>query len=203
MARGAIGLCESVVDLILAGSIPCAEPSQHGRDCSHAADPAEIESDAANLFVGALLEPPQPVLLQDAALKNALGAITRQYRYILIDSPGGLEHLNRKIANDIDIIFDIMGPSSKSFAHVRRAHRVIQETGIRFTRFYVIAGYAFPDNLTPRVAAETGLPYGGKIEEDPYVAEHVMAGQSLLDTPGQSPAFRSVSSILDAILQKP
>jgi len=139
--------------------------------------------------------------LPDAALKNALGAITKQYHYILIDSPGGLEHLNRKIASDVDIIFDVIGPSSKSFAHIRRAHRVIRDVGIRFNRFYVIGGYAFPACLTARVESETDLPYGGKIEEDPYVAEQVMAGKSLLDTPVQSPAYRSVSAILDGILQ--
>ena len=60
-----------------------------------------------------------------------------------------------------------------------------------------------PANLNARVTAETGLPYGGKIEEDPYVAEHVMAGKSLLETPQESPAYRSVSAILDAILQEP
>ena len=141
--------------------------------------------------------------LPDAALKNALGAITKQYRYILIDSPGGLEHLNRKIASDIDIIFDVIGPSSKSFAHVRRAHHVIQEVGIRYRRFYVIGGYAFPAHLNSRVAAETGLLYGGKIQEDPYIADQVMAGKSLLDTPLQSPAYRSVSAIFDALLQEP
>jgi len=138
--------------------------------------------------------------LPDAALKNALGTITKQYRYILIDSPGGLEHLNRKIANDVDLIFDVMGPSSKSFAHVRRAHRVILEVGIRFGCFYVIGGYAFPENLNARVAAETGLLYGGKIQEDPEVADRVMAGRSLLDIPHESPAFRSVTAILDTVL---
>jgi CO dehydrogenase maturation factor len=141
--------------------------------------------------------------LPDAALKNALGTITRQYRYILIDSPGGLEHLNRKIASDVGIIFDVMGPSSKSFAHVRRAHRVIREVGIRFDRFYVIGGYAFPADLSARVASETSLPYGGKIEQDPHVADNVMAGKSLLDIPEQSPAYRSVSAILDMVLQEP
>ena len=139
--------------------------------------------------------------LPDAALKNALGAITKQYRYILIDSPGGLEHLNRKIASDVDIIFDVIGPSSKSFAHIRRAHRVIQDVGIRFNRFYVIGGYAFPAHLNARVAAETGLPYRGKIEEDSSVADRVMAGKSLLDIPVESPAYRSVSAILEGILQ--
>lgn len=141
--------------------------------------------------------------LPDAALKNALGTITRQYRYILIDSPGGLEHLNRKIASNVDIIFDVMGPSSKSFAHVRRAHRVIRETGIQFDRFSVLGGYAFPAGLDDRVAMETNLPYGGKIAEDPVVAGHVLAGRSLLDIPEDTPAFRSVSSILDAMLAEP
>jgi CO dehydrogenase maturation factor len=139
--------------------------------------------------------------LPDAALKNALGAITRQYRYILVDSPGGLEHLNRKITGDVDIIFDIMGPSRKSFAHVRRAHRVIGEVGIRFGRFYTVGGYGFPGDLRKQTEAETGLPFAGKVDEDPAVAERVLAGRSLLDTPRDSPAFRSISAILDNVLQ--
>jgi CO dehydrogenase maturation factor len=138
--------------------------------------------------------------LPDAALKNALGTITRQYRYILIDSPGGLEHLNRKIASDVDIIFDVLGPSSKSFAHVRRAHRVIQEVGIRFGRLFVLAGYAFPADLVDRIEPETTPPYGGKIEEDRQVADRVMAGESLLDIPQESPAYQSISKILDSVL---
>jgi CO dehydrogenase maturation factor len=138
--------------------------------------------------------------LPDAALKNALSSITRQYQYILIDSPGGLEHLNRKIASRVDTIFDVMGPSSKSFAHVQRAHRVIQEVGIHFDRFYVIGGYAFPDELNSRASVETGLPYLGKIAMDPVVAGHVLAGKSLLDIPADTPAFRSVSAMLDTIL---
>lgn len=138
--------------------------------------------------------------LPDAALKNALSAITRQYRYILIDSPGGLEHLNRKIASDVDIILDVMGPSSKSFAHVRRAHRVIREVGIRFDRIYVIGGYGFPEELLTRAAEETALPYLGKIVADPLVASNVLAGKSLLDIPDNSPAFRSISALLDRLI---
>jgi CO dehydrogenase maturation factor len=140
--------------------------------------------------------------LPDAALKNALSSITRQYQYILIDSPGGLEHLNRKIASSVDTIFDVMGPSSKSFAHVRRAHRVIQEVGIRFDQFYVVGGYAFPDDLSSRASQETGLPWLGKIASDPEVARQVLAGKSLLDIPDNSPAFRSISAMLDTLEHK-
>jgi CO dehydrogenase maturation factor len=139
--------------------------------------------------------------LPDAALKNALSSITRQYRYILIDSPGGLEHLNRKIASNVDTIFDVMGPSSKSFAHVKRAHRVIQEVGIRFDHFYVIGGYAFPADLHVKAAQDTGLPYLGKIAEDSLVARTVIAGESLLDIPETSPAYRSIAAMLDTLVK--
>jgi CO dehydrogenase maturation factor len=138
--------------------------------------------------------------LPDAALKNALGAITKNYRYVLIDSPGGLEHLNRKIAGSVEVIFDVMGPSHKSFLHVQRAYRIIRETGITFDRFFVICGYSCSEDLAARVTAETGLPCPGKISEDPLVASSVLGGRSLLEIPGSSPAYRSVVSILDGTL---
>jgi len=137
--------------------------------------------------------------LPDSALKNALASITRQYRYIIIDSPGGLEHLNRKIASSVDIIFDVMGPSSKSFLHVKRAHRVIREVGIQYDQLYVIGGYGFPRELDTRAETETGLPYIGKIEADTPVADRVLAGESLLDIPKASPGYRSVAAILDRV----
>lgn len=139
--------------------------------------------------------------LPDAALKNALASITRQYQYIFIDSPGGLEHLNRKITSQVDILLDVMGPSNKSFAHVRRARRVIDEVGIRYDRFYVIGGHAFPADQEDRASLETGLPFLGKIADDPLVAERVLAGRSLLEIPEDSPAFRSVADLIGPLLQ--
>ena len=93
-----------------------------------------------------------------------------------------------------------MGPSSKSFAHVRRAHRVIQEVGITFRRFYVVGGYGFPAELASRASEETGLPFIGKIAEDPGLARQVLLGKSLMDMPEDSPAYRSVAGIMEKVL---
>jgi CO dehydrogenase maturation factor len=138
--------------------------------------------------------------LPDRALKNALGSITRNYRYILIDSPGGLEHLNRKITSNVDVIFDVMGPSHKSFQHVQRAYRVIHEVGISFNKFFVIGGYACSEELAGQATMETGLPSPGKISDDQLVASYVLAGKSLLDISGTSAAYRSIVSILESTL---
>ncbi len=133
--------------------------------------------------------------LPDAALKRALGNLTKTYRYVLIDSPAGLEHLNRRIASDVEDIFDMVGPSKKAFDHVRRAYRIAKEVNIQFKNFYLIGGYRFPKGLEER-ARDMGLRYLGGISYDENVEEAVLSGESLLDLPPDSPAYVSVKEIM-------
>jgi CO dehydrogenase maturation factor len=135
--------------------------------------------------------------LPDAALKGALESVSKNYRYVLIDSPAGLEHLNRKISASVSDIFDVMGPSNKSFEHVKRAYRIATEIEIKFTRFYVVGGCLFPEELSFSAEEKTGRPYLGKIAFDPRVQEAVIAGRSLLDLPPDSPAVRSVRQLME------
>jgi CO dehydrogenase maturation factor len=134
--------------------------------------------------------------LPNAALKGALGALTKNYRYVLIDSPAGLEHLNRRIASKVDDIFDIIDPSKKSVDHVKRAYRVAKEVKIDFENFYVVGGYRFRDDLRGRVEKDLGLRFLGKVAYDKEVEQHFFAGESLLDLPAGSPACVSVNEIL-------
>ena len=116
---------------------------------------------------------------------------------MLIDSPAGLEHLNRKITARVDDIFDVMGSSHKSFEHVKRAYRVAREVGIAFENFYIIGGCQFPENLECMVQEETCRHYLGKIAFDEWVQASVIAGRSLLDIPTGSPAYRAVQRIME------
>ncbi len=134
--------------------------------------------------------------LPDAALKNALSSLTRGYKNVLIDSPAGLEHLNRRVTSGVDDIFDLIGPSKKSFDHVIRALRIVREVGIEFGRFSLIGGFLFPDDLSGAAERATGLRYLGKVAKDPAVEERVINGASLLDLSPDSPAFRSVAAIM-------
>ena len=81
--------------------------------------------------------------LPNAALKGALESLTKNYKYVLIDSPAGLEHLNRRITSKVDDIFDVIDPSKKSFDHVERAYRVAKEVKIAFQTFMLLAVSVF------------------------------------------------------------
>ena len=134
--------------------------------------------------------------LPDAALKRALVTLTKAYKYVLIDAPAGLEHLNRKIASQISDIFDIIDPSKKAFDHIERAYRIIKEVGITFENFYIIGGYRFPETLELEAKRRTGLEYLGRIAYDKNVEDFIFSGKSLLELSPSSPAYQSVQEIM-------
>ncbi len=135
--------------------------------------------------------------LPNAALKGALESLTKNYKYVLIDSPAGLEHLNRRITSKVDDILDILDPSKKSFHHVERAYRIAREVKIEFKNFYTVGGFRFPESLESQAEKLLKLDFLGKIVYDEAVEEHVLAGKSLLGLPPDSPAYVSVKRILE------
>jgi CO dehydrogenase maturation factor len=134
--------------------------------------------------------------LPDAALKKALEGLTKTYRHVIVDSPAGLEHLNRRVTSQVDDIFDVMDPSQKSFNHVERAYRVAKEVKIDFRNFYVVAGYRVPETLEAEIENRVKLPYLGKVAYDKDVESYVLSGRSLLELPASSPAYVSVKMIM-------
>jgi len=135
--------------------------------------------------------------LPNAALKKALESLAKTYRYVLIDSPAGLEHLNRRIAAKVNDIFDIIDPSKKSFAHVERAHKIVEEIEIEFQNFYVVGGYRFPEALDTEVRKRTSLEFLGRIAYDKEVENYSLSGKSLLELPSTSPAYHSLKKIME------
>lgn len=134
--------------------------------------------------------------LPNTALKRALENLTKTYKNIIVDSPAGLEHLNRRITSRVDDIFDIIDPSKKAFDHVKRAFRIAKEVKISFQNFYIVGGYRFPESLEPEVKRRTDLEYLGKIAYDKDVEDYTLSGRSFLELPDSSPAYQSVRVIL-------
>jgi CO dehydrogenase maturation factor len=134
--------------------------------------------------------------MPNSALKGALGSLTKNYKYVLIDSPAGLEHLNRRITSKVNDVFDVLDHSKKSFDHVKRAHRIAEEVNMEFDNFYLIGGYRFPENLASQVETDLKFKYLGKIASDEQLDEYVLTGQSLLDLTSDSMAYASVKKIM-------
>lgn len=134
--------------------------------------------------------------MPNTALKAALESLTKNYQFVIIDSPAGLEHLNRRIASKVNDIFEMLDHSKKSIDHAKRAYRIAQEVEMKFDNFYLIGGYRFPAERGSQAEAELKFKYMGKIVADPTVDEYVLDGKSLLDLPSDNLGYLSVKKIL-------
>ena len=131
----------------------------------------------------------------DDLIKAIIPRLANHYPNVVIDSPAGLEHLNRKIVSDIDDLFVILDPSSKSLKHIARIRDISQHIGISYSHLYLVGNYSF-DKSTEEYLESTGEAYLGKIVYDADVQGYNLAGKSLLGLPENSPASLSVKEIL-------
>lgn len=137
--------------------------------------------------------------MPNSALKGALGSLTKNYKFVLVDSPAGLENLNRRITSEVNDIFDILDHSKKSQDHVRRAYKIAKEVDMKFENFYIVGGYRFPAELGKQAEADLKFKYLGKISADDQLDEYVLDGKSLLDLPNDNKAYLSVKEILNSL----
>lgn len=122
-------------------------------------------------------------------------SIGGNYANIVVDSPAGLEHLNRKVIPNIDDLFLLLDPAMKSIKHVARVRKITKEVGTSYKHLYLVGNYEF-DDAAEQWLKRTGETYLGRIDYDANVKECNLKGESLLNLPDSSPACLSVKKIL-------
>lgn len=130
-------------------------------------------------------------------LKGIIERLEKNYDYVLIDSPSGLEHLNRRITSSVDIIFAIIDPSRKALDNLRRSYRIIKDVKISFRDFFVIANHRFSDESFNSLEKETEFNLLGRLNYDENVEKFNREGESLFELKDDSPAFNSLKRILE------
>jgi len=122
-------------------------------------------------------------------------SIGEHYANIIIDSPAGLEHLNRKVVPSINDLFVIIDPSRKSMTHIERVKKITQQVGIKYEHLFLVGNWEF-DAEAEQYLERSGETYLGKMDYDTDLKKYNLTGKSLLDLPEDSPACLSVKRIL-------
>lgn len=134
--------------------------------------------------------------LPDNALSQIIDRWASNYRYVLVDSPAGVEHLNRRITKSVESIFNILDPSKKSFDNAKRSYKILNEVGINFSNYYLVGGYRFSET-SGKEALDQPYEYLGRILNDDRVMEFNLEGRSLLEISSSSPTYQSVKKIME------
>ncbi len=121
-----------------------------------------------------------------------------KYANIVVDSPAGIEHLNRRVVPRVNDLFLVLDPSYKSLKHVKRVKKIAAEVGIEYDNLYIIGNHEFDDEAE-RYFKRTGEVYLGRMDYDANIREYNLKGRSLFDLPDDSPACVSIKKILKNI----
>jgi CO dehydrogenase maturation factor len=133
--------------------------------------------------------------LPDRSLGQIMNMWSKNYVYVIVDSPAGVEHLNRRITKKVKDVFNILDPSKKSFDNAERSHKIMKEVDIEFDNYYLVGGYRFTEALESE-ANKQPYRYLGRVLSDERIAEYNIAGRSLLELPEESPAYQSVKKVM-------
>ncbi len=158
-------------------------------DCLHEGENFDLLTLGVKLLPGCYCVP-------DDLLKENIPRLSKSYRNIVIDSPAGVEHLNRKITSDIDDLFIFLDPSLKSIKHIKRVEDITKSCDIKYKHLYAMGNHEFEPESEEHLR-KISRYYTGKIPYDMELKKYNLSGKSLLGLPDNSPACVSVKKILN------
>ncbi|MHC4789213.1 MAG: ATP-binding protein, partial [Planctomycetota bacterium] len=129
-------------------------------------------------------------------LQSVLPSLAQDYGYAIVDSPAGLEHVNRRVVQRVDDVFVLIDPSAKALRNARRLAEIAETIGVSYRNLYLVGNYRFTEEMAQALGDLDGAAYLGRVEPDADVERFDWEGRSLLELPEDSPASRSVRSLL-------
>ncbi len=135
-------------------------------------------------------------------VRQHLTNLSSDYDYLVMDNEAGLEHLSRRIAVDVDIMFVISDASARGIRSAGRVREIMEGVKTNAKRVFLIVTKVNGDlaPLMPEIE-KTGLELIGTIPLDQMVAQYDMEGKPLAELPADSPAVVATQAILDKIPQ--
>ncbi|EFK95884.1 CODH nickel-insertion accessory protein [sediment metagenome] len=157
-------------------------------DCLYEGDRFDLLTLGAKLVPGCYCVP-------DDLLKVNIPRLAESYRNVVIDSPAGVEHLNRKVTSKINELFVFLDPSLKSIKHIKRVEDITKSVGIHYDHISIVGNHEFTPETEDYLRKAT-QNYIGKVAYDEELRKYNLSGKSLLGLPDDSAACLSVKSIL-------
>ena len=135
-------------------------------------------------------------------LRDILRTLSANYEYVLIDNQAGMEHLSRRITQDIDYLLIVSDPSVRGIRSAARISRLIKELDARVREKYLILNRiqnSIPQQVEKAIEEE-GLKLFQSIPEDEKLLEMDRNGKPTAHITADSPAYQAVDALLIKLL---
>ena len=135
-------------------------------------------------------------------LRDVIDAISKNYRWVVIDNEAGLEHLSRRTTRDVQHLLVVTDPTLRGIVAAERVAEFKSKLESRIENAHLILNRVpgeLPAVLRDRVD-QLGIPLLGTIPETPEVTEFEFTGRPVIELPEESAVYGAVEKMLQAIL---
>lgn len=135
-------------------------------------------------------------------LREVVDAISKNYRYVVIDNEAGMEHLSRRTTRDVQHLIVVSDPSQRGLVAAQRIASFRHELDIDIENTYLVLNRA-PRELPSELMAfiqTFDFPLLGVIPQDQTVAEFDASGRPLVEIDGRSAVYRALGEMMGKML---
>lgn len=134
-------------------------------------------------------------------LRGYIGKLKDNYPYMVMDNEAGLEHLSRRIAQDVDIMIITTDPTVRGVRSAGRIAQLVRSLKLDYRKLSMVMCMASEEQAEGlrREIEETGVELGGVVPRDPMIEELDLEGRPLIELLESSPAYRAVCEIAERL----
>ncbi len=163
---------------------------------------ALVESKGFDLLAIGRPEGPGCYCAANNMLRMSIDRLGRGYRYVVIDSEAGMEHISRQTTRDVDALVTVSDPTQRSVRTAAAIKDLIGEMRTRVGRIVLVVNRS-PDGLPPeiaRAAERLGFDSPLTIGQDPSLAGLEIAGRPTTELPADSPLRLGVAALVARLI---
>lgn len=161
-------------------------------------------SDGLDLLVMGGPEGPGCYCYPNDLLRGYLERLAGNYRYVVVDSEAGLEHLSRRTIPYLDYFYILSDASVRGIRSAARIFELARSLATPFKKaFLVITKLRGNLGELEGELSAVGVPLGGIIPYDPQVVAFDLAGKPFVALPAESPAVAAAAGVFLKTLEAP
>jgi CO dehydrogenase maturation factor len=138
----------------------------------------------------------------NALLAECIGTLESDYRFMVVDSEAGMEHIARGTVKNPDILLIVSDPGARGIRTARRIQDLARTLGLPQDRMFLVVNRYRDGIAGEETALETTLPLIASIPEDPAVERADLEGEPIVRIPNDSPARAAVRELTDRLREE-
>ena len=132
-------------------------------------------------------------------LKQALGEISGQYPYIVMDNEAGLENLSRRIVQKVEVLVLVTDPSARGFETIVRLHDLAHEMDVRHDKLAVIVNRVRNGNMAEaaeKLRERIGAQVVAMLPDDEEIAQYAEMNKPFTGLTSDNKLVREIDSFI-------